>query len=129
MAVRHRRTAAVAVAALLAFPALAACSAVDTALGCAQTAVAVTEAANDLSQAIGTAANDPTQAKASLDEIDKSLKSIGDKTDDADLGKAIDSITAGVANVRTAIDNGDATPDITPITDGASELTKVCSPA
>jgi hypothetical protein len=33
-----------------------------------------------------------------------------------------------VENVRTAIKNGDNTPDISPVTDAAGELTKVCTP-
>ncbi|MGW1762968.1 hypothetical protein ACWCQL_02570 [Streptomyces sp. NPDC002073] len=124
----HRRTAALAVTALLALPAVTACSAIDTALDCAQTAVAISDAVNDLQQAISQAGNSPQEAQAALDEIEKSLNDVGDKSDNTDIGKAVDSISQGVANVRTAIDKGDATPDLTPITDGATELSKVCTP-
>jgi hypothetical protein len=33
-----------------------------------------------------------------------------------------------VSNVRTAVRNGDETPDVSPVTDAAGELTKVCTP-
>ncbi|MFI8101831.1 hypothetical protein [Streptomyces sp. NPDC086023] len=124
----YRRTAALAIAALIAAPALTACSAISTAMDCAQTAVAITDAVNDLQQAVSQAGNSPQDAQNALNEIDQNLKSIGDKTDNADLGKAIDSLTEGVKNVRTAIEQGNPTPDVTPVVDAASEITKVCSP-
>ncbi|MFJ6939442.1 hypothetical protein [Streptomyces sp. NPDC101132] len=124
----YRRTAALAIAALIAAPALTACSAINTALDCAQTAVAITDAVNDLQQAVSQAGNSPQDAQNALNEIDQNLRSIGDKTDNADLGKAIDSLTTGVDNVRKAIEQGNPTPDVTPVVDAASEISKVCSP-
>ena len=73
------------------------------------------------------AANDPTQADQSLNSIEQNLKKIGDKTDNADVNKAVDDLNKAVANVRTAIKNGDQTPDVGPVTDAAGELTKVCT--
>jgi hypothetical protein len=64
----------------------------------------------------------------SLDSIDKNLDDIGDKTDNADVNKAVDNLGDAVGNVRTAVKNGDATPDLSPVTDAAGELTKVCTP-
>jgi molecular chaperone DnaK (HSP70) len=74
------------------------------------------------------AANDPTQADEALDSIDKNLDTIGDKTDDTDINKAVDDLQKAVTNVRDSIKNGDETPDISPVTDAAGELTKVCTP-
>ncbi|MEV7414252.1 hypothetical protein [Streptomyces sp. NPDC089919] len=128
MTTRHRRSTALAVAALLAVPALGACDAINTAMDCAKTAVAITDAVNDLQQAVSQAGNSPQDAQNALNQIDQSLKQIGDNTDNADLGKAIDDMTAGVTNVRTAIQNGNPTPDVTPIADAAGEITKVCTP-
>ncbi|MEV4338439.1 hypothetical protein [Streptomyces sp. NPDC049590] len=127
----HRGRVAV-VAATLAAVALAAglttgCDAVDKALDCVQTADAIADSVTDLQQAVRNAANDPSQADASLDAIEKNLREIGDKTDDADVDKAVDDLGKAVANVRTAIRNGDATPDVSPVTDAAGELTKVCT--
>ena len=52
---------------------------------------------------------------------------ISDKTDDTDVNKAVDDLDKAVDNVREAIKNGDDTPDISPVTDAAGELTKVCT--
>ncbi|MER7759510.1 hypothetical protein [Streptomyces sp. NPDC097619] len=125
---KHHRLAALALAAALAVPVLTACDAVSTAFDCANTAVAVTDGVNDLQQAVSQADNSPQDAQNALDRIEQNLKKIGDQTDNTDLGKAVDSLTTGVGNVRDSIRNGDATPDITPITDAAAELTKVCTP-
>lgn len=122
------RIAAVALAAALAIPGLSACDAISTAMDCASTAVAITDGANDLQQAVSQAGNSPQDAQNALDAIEANLKKIGDQTDNADLGKAIDSMETAVNNVRTSIEGGDATPDIQPVADAASELSKVCTP-
>lgn len=122
------RIAAVAVAAVLTIPALSACDAISTAMDCANTAVAITDGANDLQQAVSQAGNSPQDAQKALDEIDANLKKIGDKTGNADLGKAIDSMSTAVKNVRTSIESGNTAPDIQPVADAASEISKVCTP-
>ncbi|APU40448.1 hypothetical protein ACFCYM_23035 [Streptomyces sp. NPDC056254] len=122
------RIAAVAAAAVLTVPALTACDAISTAMDCANTAVAITDGANDLQQAVSQAGNSPQDAKNALDQIEANLKKIGDQTDNADLGKAIDSMNKAVTNVRTSIDSGNSVPDIKPVADAASEISKVCTP-
>ena len=127
---RGRR--ATAIAATVAAVALTAglttgCDAVNKALDCVQTADAIAASVSDLQQAVENAANDPTQASEALDSIDKNLSDIGDKTDNADVNKAVDDLNAAVNNVQTAIKNGDETPDISGVTDAAGELTKVCT--
>jgi ABC-type transporter Mla subunit MlaD len=130
MAARHRRrTAAIAVVtALIALPAAVGCDAVSKALDCVQTADAIADSVTDLQPAVENAANDPTQTDQSLNSIEKNLDKIGDKTDNADVNKAVDDLSQAVENVRTAVKNGDNTPDISPVTDAAGELTKVCTP-
>ncbi|MCX4575241.1 hypothetical protein [Streptomyces sp. NBC_01571] len=130
MAARHRRrTAAIAVAAaLVALPAAVGCDAVNKALDCVQTADAIADSVTNLQQAVENAANDPTQTDQSLNAIEQNLDKIGDKTDNADVNKAVDDLGKAVDNVRTAVRNGDNTPDISPVTDAAGELTKVCTP-
>ncbi|MEV3860950.1 hypothetical protein AB0J38_42400 [Streptomyces sp. NPDC050095] len=126
---RHRRLAVLAAAtALIAVPAAVGCSAVDKALDCVQTADAIADSVTDLQQAVENAANDPAKADEALASIDKNLDKIGDKTDNADVSKAVDDLNKAVGNVRTAINDGDKTPDVTPVTDAAGELTKVCTP-
>uniref|UniRef100_A0AAU2A4F0 Secreted protein n=1 Tax=Streptomyces sp. NBC_00093 TaxID=2975649 RepID=A0AAU2A4F0_9ACTN len=127
---RGRRTAAVAatVAAVVLTAGLTTgCDAVNKALDCVQTADAIATSVSDLQQAVENAANDPTQASEALDSIDKNLSDIGDKTDNADVNKAVDDLNTAVNNVQTAIKNGDETPDISGVTDAAGELTKVCT--
>ncbi|MZD07859.1 hypothetical protein GTW43_22640 [Streptomyces sp. SID5785] len=125
----HRRLALLAAAAaLIAAPAATGCSAVDKALDCVRTADTIADSVTDLQQAVANASDDPTQADEALDAIDKNLDEIGDRTDDTDVSAAVDDLGKAVGNVRTAIKNGDETPDITPVTDAAGELTKVCTP-
>ncbi|GGM90584.1 hypothetical protein [Streptomyces fuscichromogenes] len=127
---RRRVTAIAAVAATTALTAalLAGCGSVDTALDCVRTADSIADSVTALQQAVENAANDPTRTDASLDSIQQNLKKIGDRTDDADVNKAVDQLQQAVDNVRTAVRNGDSTPDVTPVTDAAGELTKVCTP-
>jgi phage shock protein A len=104
------------------------CASADTALDCVHTADSTADSVTALQQAAENAADDPTQANASLDAIEKNLHKIGDRTDNADVNKAVDDLSAAVENVRTSIKNGDNTPDVSPVTDAAGELTKVCTP-
>ncbi|MEU2339706.1 hypothetical protein ABZ608_40270 [Streptomyces sp. NPDC013172] len=128
---RGRRTTAIAAAAAttaLAAALLTGCGTVDTALDCVQTADSIADGVTGLQQAVENAADDPTRTDASLDAIQRNLKKIGDRTDDTDVNKAVDDLQRAVDNVRAEIRNGDATPDVTPVTDAAGELTKVCTP-
>ncbi|MET8947671.1 hypothetical protein ABZX30_30070 [Streptomyces sp. NPDC004542] len=129
----HRRTRRTSIALAAAGTVLAAglaagCSAVDKALDCMQTAHSVADDITDLQFEAAHAVVNPDRADASLDDIDKDLKEITDKTDNADVHKAADDLDKAVDNVRTAIKNGDRTPDLSPARDAAGELTKVCSP-
>ncbi|MGW7369140.1 hypothetical protein ACWGI8_38405 [Streptomyces sp. NPDC054841] len=123
---RSRRIVIAVVTATALFGAIG-CSAVDKALDCVKTADAIATSVDKLSQAVGTAADDPTQLTEALDDIDKELGNLKDTTDNADLSKAVDDLTKGVANVRAAVEKGDTTPDITPVTDAAGEIGKVCT--
>jgi len=130
---RRRRSRRITVAAAVAAAALTVglttgCDAVSKALDCVQTAEAVADSVTDLQQAVENASNDPTQIDEALASIDQNLDEIGDKTDNADVNKAVDDLNTAVKNVRTAVKNGDETPDLSPITDAAGELTKVCTP-
>lgn len=130
MATRHRRhrTALAITTALLTATAAAGCGALDKAIDCVQTADAIATSVDNLQRAVSNASNDPSQASEALDDIEKELGDLGDKTDDADLGKAVGDLRSGVGNVRDSIDKGDRTPDITPVTDAAKEVGKVCTP-
>lgn len=125
---RRNRIALAVTATLLTLTTAVGCSALDKALDCVQTADAIATSVGKLEQAVSTAADDPTQASEALDEIDKELKDLGDKTDNADLSKAVEDLKTGVTNVRGSIESGDATPDISPVTDAATEIGKVCTP-
>ncbi|MEU3223671.1 hypothetical protein ABZ695_11005 [Streptomyces sp. NPDC006976] len=125
---RHHRTALAVTAALLTVSAATGCGALDKTLDCVRTADAIATSVDNLQRAVANASSDPTQASEALDEIQKELGNLGDKTDNADLSKAVDDLRSGVTHVRDSIDKGDATPDITPVTDAAKEIGKVCTP-
>ncbi|WP_329399233.1 hypothetical protein [Streptomyces melanogenes] len=125
---RRRALALAAVTATLALPAAVGCSAVSKALDCVQTADAIATSVDDLGRAVSNATDNPTQADQALNDIDKNLTSLKNKTDNADLSKAVDNLNKAVANVRSAIKNGDNTPDISPVKDAAKEVGKVCTP-
>ncbi|MFI6561517.1 MULTISPECIES: hypothetical protein [unclassified Streptomyces] len=131
MAVSRGRRITIAVAAVAAVGLTAGlttgCDAVGKALDCVQTADTIADSVTDLQQAVENASNDPSRLDESLTSIDKNLDKIGDKTDNADVNKAVDDLDKAVANVRKAVRNGDNTPDISPVTDAAGELTKVCT--
>ncbi|MFJ7189284.1 hypothetical protein [Streptomyces bacillaris] len=125
---RHQRLALATAAALLTLTTAAGCAGLDKALDCVRTADAIATSVGNLQRAVSSASEDITQASEALDEIDRELKNLGDTTDDADLSRAVDDLKAGVTNVRESIEKGDATPDITPVTDAAGEIGKVCTP-
>ena len=132
MAVRRRRitTAAIAAVAGVAFaaPLMTGCDTVDKAMDCLHAADSIADSVTDLQQAVENASNDPSQTDDALNAIEKDLGKIGDQTDDADVNKAVDDLKKAVGKVRTDVRNGDDTPDLTPVTDAAGELTKVCTP-
>ncbi|MGW4272478.1 hypothetical protein ACWEGQ_08950 [Streptomyces seoulensis] len=131
---RHRRLgrstaiAATTAAVALTLSALTGCDAMNKALDCVQSADSIADSVTDLQQAVRNAADDPAQTDQALRSIERNLKSIGDKTDDTDVNKAVDDLGKAVENVRTALADGDRTPDVGPVTDAAGELTKVCTP-
>ncbi|MFI7287234.1 hypothetical protein ACIBRY_11400 [Streptomyces anulatus] len=125
---RYQRLALATAATLLTLTTAAGCAGLDKALDCVRTADAIATSVGNLQKAVSNASEDVTQASESLDEIDRELKKLGDSTDNADLSKAVDDLQAGVTGVRKSIEGGDATPDITPVTDAATEIGKVCSP-
>ncbi|MFJ6406547.1 hypothetical protein ACIQK9_13650 [Streptomyces hydrogenans] len=126
---KRRRTIALAVATAAAVTTLlTGCGALDKAMDCVKTADAIATSVSKLQQAVSTASNDVTQIEESLNSISTELGNLKDTTDNADLSKAVDDLTKGVDSVRTAVKNGDTTPDIAPITDAAAEIGKVCTP-
>ncbi|MEV4881310.1 hypothetical protein [Streptomyces cyaneofuscatus] len=125
---RHQRLALATAATLLTLTTAVGCAGLDKALDCVRTADAVATSVGNLQRAVSSASEDITQASEALDDIDRELKNLDDTTDNADLSKAVDDLQAGVKSVRESIERGDATPDITPVTNAATEIGKVCSP-
>ncbi|GAA3062052.1 hypothetical protein GCM10017562_29160 [Streptomyces roseofulvus] len=124
---RTMTTLAVATAAVVTTM-LTGCGALDKAMDCVKTADAIATSVGKLQDAVSNASNDVTQIEESLNSISTELGNLKNSTDNADLSKAVDDLTKGVESVRDAVKNGDATPDITPITSAATELGKVCTP-
>ncbi|WP_282695612.1 hypothetical protein [Streptomyces sp. CC208A] len=107
---------------------LTGCGALDKAMDCVRTADAIATSVSNLQQAVSNASNDVTQIEESLTAITQELDNLNNTTNNADLSKAVDDLSKGVESVRTAVREGDATPDITPVTDAAAEIGKVCTP-
>ncbi|BDH09894.1 MULTISPECIES: hypothetical protein [Streptomyces] len=128
---RHRRPATTALAALaaatLAIPLLSACGAVEKAMDCAKTATSVVNAVDKLQQAADNSLTDPQKAEQALDNIDTNLKKLSKDAHDPELSKAIDKTNNGIKAARKDLDNNKA-PDIQPIVDGTSAMTKICTP-
>lgn len=124
---KRRLALAVATAAALT-TVLSGCGALDKAMDCVKTADAIATSVSNLQQAVSNASNDATQIEESLNSISTELGNLKNTTDNADLSKAVDDLTKGVDTVRAAVKNGDTTPDISPITDAATEIGKVCTP-
>ncbi|MYR94197.1 hypothetical protein GTY67_11155 [Streptomyces sp. SID8374] len=125
---RHQRLVLATAATMLTLTTAVGCAGLDKALDCVRTADAVATSVGNLQRAVSSASGDITQASEALDDIDRELKNLDGATDNADLSKAVDDLQAGVANVRESIESGDATPDITPVTNAATEIGKVCTP-
>ncbi|MEU9113460.1 hypothetical protein AB0D04_17175 [Streptomyces sp. NPDC048483] len=128
---RTRRPVATALAVLtaaaLAIPALSACSAVNKAMDCANTAGAVVDSVDKLQRAVGDSLDDPQLAEQTLDSIDRKLKKVRDESSDPDLAAAVDKMNAGIKDARKDIKDAKA-PNLEPISDAAGEMTKVCTP-
>ncbi|WP_435057163.1 hypothetical protein [Streptomyces sp. bgisy060] len=123
-----RRLAPAVATAVALVTVLSGCGAFDTAMDCVRTADAIATSVQNLQQAVSNASNDVTQIEESLDSITTELDNLGGATGNADLSKAVDDLGKGVDAVRAAVRNGDTTPDLTPITDAAGEVAKVCTP-
>ncbi|MET9377207.1 hypothetical protein ACFYV5_21930 [Streptomyces sp. NPDC003035] len=123
---KRRLALAVASAAVLTTT-LVGCGALDKAMDCVATAEAIATSVDKLQQAASSATSDPTQINEALNDISTELDKLKDTTDNADLSKAVDDLGKGVETVRTAVKEGDATPDIKPVTDAAAEIGKVCT--
>ncbi|MFJ2115217.1 MULTISPECIES: hypothetical protein [unclassified Streptomyces] len=122
------RASALAAVAALVLPLTAGCGALDKALDCVRAADAITRSVGDLQEAVSSTGDDPLRIDEDLDAIDQQLADLKDRTGNADLGKAVEDLGKGIDNVRTAVKNGDETPDLTPVTDAASEVAKICTP-
>jgi hypothetical protein len=125
---RHRFTAitTLAAAALL-VPLTTGCDAVDKALDCGRLAVEISNDVDDLQDAVTGAAVNPADADKILDALDKDIDKVGDRTDNTDVGKALDDLQKAVDNVQTSVDSGKR-PDLAPVKDATGELTNVCTP-
>ncbi|MFE7135443.1 hypothetical protein ACFVIM_31745 [Streptomyces sp. NPDC057638] len=125
----RRRTALTLASVALVIPVMAGCEALDTALDCVETAESIASSVDELSRAASNAVENPTEAREALNAIDKELDKLGDKTDNADLSKAVDKLKSAMEGVGTSLEkNGDLTIDLKPVTDAAKEIGKVCTP-
>ncbi len=125
---RHQRLALATAATLLTLTTAVGCAGLDKALDCVRTADAIATSVNNLQQAVSNASEDITQASESLDEIDRELKKLDDTTDNADLSRGRRRPPEGRHGGPHVHRGGRRHPDVTPVTDAATEIGKVCSP-
>ncbi|MFH8347165.1 hypothetical protein [Streptomyces sp. NPDC018045] len=125
-----RRPAATAAAVLaataLAVPLLAACGAVEKAVGCAKVATTFADDLASLQQDLGNAADSPQAAERAIDRLNEDLARIRKATDDPGTQKALSGLTDALAKADDAVRDGRA-PDLSALGDAAGALTKSCA--
>ncbi|OKI04474.1 hypothetical protein A6A06_06620 [Streptomyces sp. CB02923] len=119
-------TAAVLAATALAVPLLAACGAVETAVGCAKVATTFANDLSSLQQDLSNAADSPQDAERAIDRLNKDLGKIQKATDDPDVQKALSGLTDALDKADDAVRDGKS-PDLTALRDAAGALTKSCA--
>ncbi|MFI6682633.1 hypothetical protein [Streptomyces sp. NPDC050485] len=122
-----RPTVLAVATAALAVTAIAGCGAVDKAIDCVKTANAITDSVDKLGKAVGDGTVNRTKTDQALSDIEKNLSSVKNKTDNADLSKAVNDLNKAVDKVRTDVKKGDNTPDISGVTKAAKEIGTVCT--
>jgi hypothetical protein len=73
------------------------------------------------------AQNNPGQTAESIATINENLAQIGDKTDNANVNKAIDDLDTAIANYNRSILDGNTDPDTTAINNAVNELANACT--
>ncbi|MGK5728672.1 hypothetical protein [Streptomyces sp. URMC 124] len=117
---------ALATAALVAVPLAAGCSTAQKAVDCARLGLEISNDVDDLQRSVTDTATGTDDAGKILDNLEKDTRKLKDKTSNVDVGKALDHLLKAVGNVRDAL-RDDKNPDLTPLTDAAGELSKVCT--
>lgn len=123
---RNTAARALSLAALTALATLTtACETTDRAVDCAKLALAVSRDIDDLERAaIGSALDqDATEVTEAIEDDAEKVK---ERTDNADVGKAADDVAKAAKDVAKA-STEDRDPDLTPLKDAGTELTKVCA--
>ncbi|WP_431044194.1 hypothetical protein ACQUSR_21360 [Streptomyces sp. P1-3] len=127
---RHRRTTATALAAaalVLGATLSTGCDSVRKAVDCGRLAIEISNDFENLQDSLVDAAVDPGEADKILDNFEKDIDKLKDRTDNADVSKAVDDLQKAVDNAQASIDKGDK-PDLSPVKDAVGELTDVCTP-
>ncbi|MBF6045212.1 hypothetical protein GO001_08240 [Streptomyces sp. NRRL B-1677] len=112
--------------AALAVPLAAGCSTARKAVDCARLGIEISNDVDDLQRSVTDTATDTDNAGKILDNLERDTKKLKDKSSNVDVGKALDHLQKAVGNVRDSL-RDDKTPDLTPLTDAAGELSKVCT--
>ncbi|KUF19345.1 MULTISPECIES: hypothetical protein [Streptomyces] len=130
MTTRHRRITVALVSVLLAAPVgmgLTGCDPGD-AVDCVRAADAASDSVGLLRKAAQDAVLYPDEDDKTFDRIRDNLDEIRDKQSDDDVIAAVDDMEEAVNNVEDAVDDGDRTPDLSPIVRAAGKVTKACAP-
>ncbi|GAB2688862.1 hypothetical protein [Kitasatospora kifunensis] len=124
------RPAVVTATLFLALPVVAGCNSVDNARNCGKMAISITGDVQDLGDSalnVGqlTDASRRQHTKDALQKLGDDAKKIGDKSNRADLNNAVDKLNKAIQNAQDSLSHNKQ-PDLSPVTDAAGELGKVC---
>ena len=132
---RHRRGAAAiaAAAAVLAAGLIAGCDSSGSAdysgysAACFPSGSSIAASLIAIHEAGLDAQNDPGRTAESIAIIDENLAQIGDRTDNANVNKAVDDLDTALANYNRSVLDGDTDPDTTAINNAVNELANACT--
>ncbi|CAM5531597.1 hypothetical protein [Streptomyces abikoensis] len=116
----------VAATVALALPLATGCATAQKAVDCARLGIEISNDVDDLQRSVTDTATDTDNAGKILDNLERDTRKLKDKSSNVDVGKALDHLQKAIGNVRDAL-RDDKTPDLTPLTDAAGELSKVCT--
>ena len=124
----RRRAAAIAVAAaVLTAGLVAGCDTSSDTAACFPSGGSIAASLIAIHEAGLDAQNNPGQTAESIAIINENLATIGDRTDNANVNKAVDDLDTAIANYNRSILDGDTDPDTSAINNAVNELANACT--
>ncbi|MEW1777099.1 hypothetical protein [Streptomyces sp. NPDC086777] len=127
---RHRRTATlatVAAAVVLTAALVTACNP-DSSLDCLTEADSVADRVTAVGRAGADTLGDPARTAETITTVESDPRRIKDRTDDGEVGRAVDDLDRAVRDCNEAVLDGDTDPDPGRIDAAAHRLQELCTP-